>query len=147
MIAAAMGLVALIPAAAGAAVDSVRNLSAPSVAPARTPLAVLVLVASLARITPASAVTPPPAERLKALHADTETAPSQESITYPAGQYRVEPGDSLWAIACRTIRLRTGLEPHDGAIDAYWRAIYDANRSIIGSNPDLIFPGQRLVLP
>lgn len=28
-----------------------------------------------------------------------------------------------------------------------WREIYDANRDVIGSNPDLIFPGQELHIP
>jgi hypothetical protein len=46
--------------------------------------------------------------------------------------YEVKPGDTLVAIAGKQ-----GLES--------WRSIYDANASI--KNPDLIFVGQRLVIP
>ena len=28
-----------------------------------------------------------------------------------------------------------------------WRVIYDANRSVVGANPDLIHPGQVLTIP
>jgi nucleoid-associated protein YgaU len=31
-------------------------------------------------------------------------------------------------------------------IDRYWRQLYAANRTIIGPDPDLIFPGTRLVV-
>jgi len=33
------------------------------------------------------------------------------------------------------------------AVEARWRAIYRLNRDVIGRDPDLIRPGQRLVLP
>ena len=55
----------------------------------------------------------------------------------------VRPGDSLWRIAARTL-------PPDAdaaAIDRRWRRIYDANRALIGPDPDQIRPGQRLLLP
>ena len=32
-------------------------------------------------------------------------------------------------------------------IAARWRAIYRLNRTLIGADPNLILPGQRLVLP
>jgi hypothetical protein len=55
----------------------------------------------------------------------------------------VRPGDSLWVIA------RRELPP--GATDAdvidRWHAIYAANRAVIGADPDLVRPGQRLLLP
>lgn len=50
--------------------------------------------------------------------------------------YEVKPGDSLWAIA----KLQYG---NGGR----WRDIYDANKETIGPSPDLILPGQKLVLP
>lgn len=55
----------------------------------------------------------------------------------------VEPGDTLWGIA------RDSLPPGAGIaeIDRRWRAIYRANLGAIGSDPDLIRPGQRLRLP
>jgi len=50
--------------------------------------------------------------------------------------YVVKPGDSLWKIAKK--ELTSGDK---------WKLIYDLNKSTIGSNPDLILPGQKLVMP
>lgn len=50
--------------------------------------------------------------------------------------YTVVRGDTLSAIAKRKY----------GSVSK-WRVIYDANRSVIGSNPDLIIPGQILWIP
>ncbi len=54
----------------------------------------------------------------------------------------VSPGESLWSIA--SAHLSTD-DP--AVIDPTWRKIYERNRPVIGPDPDLIFPGQRLVLP
>ena len=48
----------------------------------------------------------------------------------------VAPGDTLWDIAAR--RLGAG---------ASWPALYALNRDVIGPDPGVITPGQRLVLP
>lgn len=50
--------------------------------------------------------------------------------------YTVVKGDSLWAIAKRCL----------GAGNRYGE-IYELNRAVIGSNPNLIYPGQVLTLP
>lgn len=57
--------------------------------------------------------------------------------------YTVVAGDCLWTIAAHR------LPPTASAaeVDRAWRAIYDANRSVIGSDPNLIRPGQILELP
>lgn len=47
----------------------------------------------------------------------------------------VKEGESLSSIA----RKETG--------SSSWRAIYEANKNIIGSNPNLIYPGQVLMIP
>lgn len=60
----------------------------------------------------------------------------------PTGQpqadatYVVQPGDSLWVIAGTTLD-----SPYQ------WVEVYELNRQVVGSNPDLIFPGQQLMLP
>ncbi|MBC7446871.1 MAG: LysM peptidoglycan-binding domain-containing protein [Hymenobacteraceae bacterium] len=55
----------------------------------------------------------------------------------PAGdKYTVKSGDSLSKIA----------KAHYG--DAMqWKHVYEANKALIGANPDMIQPGQELVLP
>ncbi len=54
----------------------------------------------------------------------------------------VAAGDSLWAIAARRLPGAS-----DAAIAAAWPRWHDANRTVIGDDPDLIRPGQCLVVP
>lgn len=55
----------------------------------------------------------------------------------------VRPGDSLWTIA----RSALGPDPTAADVAAHWPRIHRANRAVIGADPDLIHPGQRLRLP
>ncbi len=61
----------------------------------------------------------------------------------------VEPGDSFWSIAADTLSTPGGGQPTGREIDGYWRCLMAANRDrlIDTSNPDLLVPGQELVLP
>lgn len=52
------------------------------------------------------------------------------------GSYTVKPNDTLWDIA------ETKLDD-----PIRYMELYEANADVIGSNPDLIYPGQVLVLP
>ncbi|MFH8365585.1 transglycosylase family protein [Streptomyces sp. NPDC018031] len=73
----------------------------------------------------------------KPVAAAPKAAPKQDApATKPAegSEYTVVRGDSLFKIA----------ESHD--VDGGWKAVYDANREVIGGNPNLIFPGQELAL-
>lgn len=55
----------------------------------------------------------------------------------------VTPGDSLWLVAAADLPHRA-----DAArITDHWRAIYRLNADVIGPDPDVIHPGQRLALP
>jgi len=54
-------------------------------------------------------------------------------------RYVVRPGDSLWSIA--------RAHPAGDDVDLRWRAIWAANRDVVGADPDLIHPGQALRLP
>jgi LysM domain-containing protein len=55
----------------------------------------------------------------------------------------VRPGDSLWSIAAAALPASAS----DQRIDARWRAIYAANRRVVGPDPDVIEAGQHLHLP
>ena len=53
--------------------------------------------------------------------------------------YTVRSGDTLWDIAQREIP-----NADDREITEAWRAIWRANRDVIGADPGLILPGQQL---
>jgi nucleoid-associated protein YgaU len=54
----------------------------------------------------------------------------------------VRPGDTLWAIAEHDLAAPAT----DRQVSARWHAVYARNRGVIGSDPDLILPGQVLKL-
>jgi len=55
----------------------------------------------------------------------------------------VQRGDSLWAIAARHL----GRDASDHEIARAWPAWYEANRRVIGDDPDVLRPGQLLRPP
>jgi hypothetical protein len=59
-----------------------------------------------------------------------------------AGSERVRVGDTLWDIGRALIHSKD-----DAAIAAYVQRLHQLNRDVIGDDPDLILPGQRLQLP
>jgi nucleoid-associated protein YgaU len=63
----------------------------------------------------------------------------------------LEPGDNLWDLAARTLAAATGrqsLEIADADVARYWVRLCDANRARLRSgDPDLVYPGERVVLP
>jgi LysM repeat protein len=74
---------------------------------------------------------------LAGLRLPERVAVGPEAVAAPAVPgVRVAPGDTLWDIAAR--RLGAG---------SSWPAIYALNRDVIGPDPGVITPGQRLVLP
>jgi len=82
----------------------------------------------------AHAAAPATAQHAPA-HAKTvsQTA-AQTSKTSADENYTVVSGDSLFKIA----------NAHD--VDGGWQSLYQANKETVGSNPNLIFPGQQLTL-
>ena len=59
----------------------------------------------------------------------------------------VVPGDCLWDLATDHLRTASGQQPSAaqvvGAVSAWW----STNREVIGSDPDLLLPGQVLTPP
>lgn len=74
--------------------------------------------------------------RLLAREAARQRAGTEEEVV-------VGPGDTLWSLAADD--LPPGAT--DAAISRHWQRIYRANRALIGPDPDLILPDQRLRLP
>ena len=57
--------------------------------------------------------------------------------------YIIKEGDSLWSIAQKHI---VGKDASVDEIDKAWREIWRANQGVIGDNPSLIRPGQKISL-
>jgi hypothetical protein len=55
----------------------------------------------------------------------------------------VSRGDSLWRLAAE----RLPPDADNATVAHTWRLLYEANRDVIGSDPDHIEPGQRLTQP
>jgi len=85
-----------------------------------------------ASVGTASLVTAQPTRQ--AVHADADAA--------DAGVV-VMAGDTLWAIAARHL----GAGADDAEVAAAWPRWWEANRHTVGNDPDLLLPGQRLVVP
>lgn len=73
-----------------------------------------------------------------ASHQDRSGTPAR-----PQQAVVVRPGDTLWAIA----RADLQADADDGAVAARVREIHQTNRAVIGTDPDLIRPNQRLRMP
>lgn len=96
--------------------------------------------ASTASPTTATPATATPVAPTQAAPAPAAAAPAPVATAAPAapaGQtYTVVSGDTLWGIATRFYG--------NGAL---WPRIYNANKGVIGGNPNLIYPGQVYTIP
>ncbi len=103
-----------------------------------TTTAVPVLPTTTTTTTPTEAQVPAPS--------DKGSAPEPAVRTY-----RVRPGDNLWTVAEGHLADRTGRADGEVGLDevrAYWLRLVEANRPRLASgDPDLIYPGEILVLP
>lgn len=68
----------------------------------------------------------------------TNTRPASTTAPAPVKTYTVVSGDSLWKIAARKEIYGAGSK---------WQTIYNANKKTIGSNPNKLKVGQKLVIP
>jgi hypothetical protein len=63
--------------------------------------------------------------------------------------WTVAPGQHLWSISAEVLSASLGRPPAEGEVAPYWQQVVEANRARLAdpANPDLLFPGQVLVLP
>jgi hypothetical protein len=100
---------------------------------------------------PVEVVTSDPSTAV--LHLVEEVSASQHTVpqTPPPGveEVVVVPGDSLWSLAESAVQERLGMPTSTRDVARYWVRVVEMNRPrlVDPSNPDLIFPGQTLVLP
>jgi hypothetical protein len=123
-IAAPMAPPALLAATVGAA------LPASPTGPSATPL------------RPAMPARPLPAGSAPLLPAETTPGPPLDPAP-AAGTVLVKPGDSLWRITAQ----RLGPSASEQQIAVGWPYWYWANRRVIGRDPNLLRPGERLTMP
>jgi hypothetical protein len=83
----------------------------------------------------AAAPLPVPARPVGTVQADNEADPRPGLV--------VRPGDSLWRIA----EQRLQPSPSIDAVAALVHRLHQRNRGVIGPDPSLIRPGQRLAVP
>ena len=146
---AGIATVTLTLGAIGSLPGAARRLGAVEIPIPVRPIAAILVMASVVvapmRPRPAAATVAPPIVRLaEAAEVDREAQPSPSRAPSPtpvppgrtATVHIVEPGDCLWRIA------RDVLD-----IAAFWPAIYETNRAVIGHNPNLSHPGQPLEIP
>jgi hypothetical protein len=81
--------------------------------------------------------------RAEARHAAAGLLPRPRPEPGPLDAVRVRPGDSLWSISAE----RLGRDADAAAIAQHTAALHALNRPVVGDDPDLIRPGQRLRLP
>lgn len=91
---------------------------------------------------------PLPDRATAVMHVSRVVAEAAHRAERPSGRpaspvVEVRPGDTLWELAVADLP-----EAADAAaISARWQELYDANRAVIGPDPDLILPGQQLRMP
>jgi nucleoid-associated protein YgaU len=76
---------------------------------------------------------------------DRPAVPPRSGPRPGATEVTVRAGDSLWAIARRS--LPHGAPSSDAVVDQRWRQIWRLNRDVVGADPDLIHPDTTLRLP
>lgn len=151
---------AVLPGPGGRLADRFAAATVPTGARRLLAVTLGVAVVTSTGVAPALAGPPQPRPAASTLDLDWPAAGQPAGVASPpipgappatarpaSGQRRsevlVRPGDNLWTIAGR--QLPPGAT--DAQIAAAWPRWYLANRSVVGSDPDLLLPGQRLIPP
>lgn len=86
---------------------------------------------------------PPPAAPATTAAADPLVVTTPRPALVPRSDVVVQRGDTLWDIAARSL----GRTATDAEIAAAWPKWHSANLDVVGDDPDLLLPGQRLRPP
>lgn len=95
-------------------------------------LAVAATTGPMLAVTPTPAAQVVPAVGFTSAPASIVTPVIPAAVNAPAGHYTVQSGDTL-----------SGIAPHYGES---WQTLYADNTSVVGSDPNLIFPNQVLTV-
>jgi hypothetical protein len=101
---------------------------------------------------PPGVFIPPPSDVGRVAVPEVDPVPSLPThllFAQPGPEtYEVAVGDNLWSIAFAHLSETTGGRPSEGEVAAYWVELIAANlTSLTSSDPDLIYPGEEVVLP
>lgn len=100
-----------------------------------------------------SAVRPPAVGPTMVAPAHVAPSPPGAAPTVAAGadEVVIVEGDNLWALAARRVATSRGVDVtdvRDADVAPYWVRVCDTNRPRLASgDPDLVFPGERVLLP
>ena len=77
------------------------------------------------------------------------TSPTTATDDPRLATHTVRTGESLWRIASSRLAQEHGRSPSDAEVVPYWRELIERNRDRLPDrdDPDLILPGQELLLP
>jgi hypothetical protein len=116
-----------------------------------------------ATVVPAVAALEPPPVVMHVVVAHPSPPPTMHAVGAPepaepplvsrpdvdAGVWVVRPGDNLWHVAQVTLRARSRRPVTDGAVAEYLDRLVARNaRALeVPGHPELVYPGQRFVLP
>jgi nucleoid-associated protein YgaU len=145
------------PAAPSVQAPAAPSVQAPAARPVQAPPAVSAQ-ASQPASTPKPSPPPAPSVQERAAPSAQASQPAsapevvkklKASVQDQRGTYVVRHGDHLWGIAEKALEQAWGHSPADEQIAPYWQQLIEANRAefVDPGNPDLILPGQALVLP
>jgi hypothetical protein len=95
---------------------------------------------------PPASPAPAPAPATPATLTSPGTPAPSAALPFSSSSYSVKGGDNLWDISTGVLSSSLGHPPTDQQVATYTTALIAANKSQL-ADPDLIYPGQSLVLP
>jgi nucleoid-associated protein YgaU len=138
------------PKAAATKPTAIGPVAAPTKAAATTPPKATPAPAVAPTKAPVAAPTTPPVAKppvVKPVAAPPVTAPQVGgTVAKKAYTFKIARGDTLWQLASQTLS-NTGRSTSNANVATYVAKLYQSNHGVIGSNPNLIVPGQTIVWP